>query len=138
MNQNNIKPQELMLGNWVQYDKQYFQIDSIAEVFPTLNTDKFGIGVVDYNNIKPIPLSEEVLIQHGFKPTEDNAGLTLWSNDEDNYWSITWYRNNLVSISSTLRGSGFSGLTLTNVEYFHELQNAIYLATKKDWEVRWT
>jgi len=62
-----IQPHELMIGSWVEYDGKYYQIETIAPVFPTLNTDKFGIGVVDWNNIKPIPISEEILIKAGFK-----------------------------------------------------------------------
>lgn len=61
-----IKANELRLGNWVKYDNRYFQIHSIADVFPTLNTDEFGIGVVDYNNISPVELTPEILEAAGF------------------------------------------------------------------------
>lgn len=61
-----MKAQELRIGNWVMFDNRIFQIDSIAIVFPTLNTDEFGIGVVDWNNIKPVTLTEEWLLRFGF------------------------------------------------------------------------
>lgn len=55
-----------MLNNYVECDGSVFQIDSIAKVFPTLNTSEFGIGVVDWNNIKPIEITEEWLLKFGF------------------------------------------------------------------------
>ena len=61
-----IQPNELRLLNWVKYDNRYFQIHSIAYVFPTLNTDEFGIGVVDYNNIQPVELTPDILEAAGF------------------------------------------------------------------------
>lgn len=54
-----MKPQELRIGNLIKYDNRFFEIDVIADQFPTLNTSEFGIGVVDWNNIEPIPLTEE-------------------------------------------------------------------------------
>lgn len=61
-----IKAEEVRRGNLVEYDGRVFEIDVIAEEFPTLNTTEFGIGVVDWNNIRPIPLSEEWLVKMGF------------------------------------------------------------------------
>ena len=61
-----IQPNELRLLNWVKYDNRYFQIHSIAYIFPTLNTDEFGIGVVDYNNIQPVELTPDILEAAGF------------------------------------------------------------------------
>lgn len=46
-----IKPNELRIGNLVQYEGRIFQIATIAPEFPTLNTDEFGIGVVSWEEI---------------------------------------------------------------------------------------
>ena len=56
---------ELRINNYVLYDNRPFQIASISDEFPTLNTIEFGIGVVDWNNISPIPLTEELLVKCG-------------------------------------------------------------------------
>jgi len=50
---------ELRIGNCISYDNRIFQIHTIADEYPTLNTIEFGIGVVDWNNIKPVNLNEE-------------------------------------------------------------------------------
>jgi len=62
-----MKANELRIGNLVSYDGRIFEIDTIAKEFPTLNTIEFGIGVVDWENIEPIPLPEEWLIKFGFE-----------------------------------------------------------------------
>jgi hypothetical protein len=58
-----IQENELRIGNWVEHDKRHFKIDSISNVFPTLDTIEFGIGVVDWNNINGILLTKEILLK---------------------------------------------------------------------------
>ncbi len=62
---NIIKASETRIGNLVEYDGRVFEIHSISETLPTLNTIEFGIGVVDWNNLKPIPLTEDWLVRLG-------------------------------------------------------------------------
>jgi len=57
---------ELRINNWVEYEGRYFQLYAIDANMPFLNTAEFGVGVVDYNNIFPIPLSPEILEKCGF------------------------------------------------------------------------
>jgi len=54
------------------------RIHSLSEELPTLDTSEFGIGVVDWNNLKPIELTEEWLINLGFE--QDTAELSLKQN----------------------------------------------------------
>ncbi len=61
-----LNHKEFRVGNLVEYDGRVFEIDSVSEVLPTLNTIEFGIGVVDWNNLKPIPLNEDWLVRLGF------------------------------------------------------------------------
>ena len=60
-----LNHKEFRVGNLVEYDGRVFEIDSVSEVLPTLNTIEFGIGVVDWNNLKPIPLNEDWLVRLG-------------------------------------------------------------------------
>ena len=62
---NMIPKQELRIGNSVMYDNRIFKISAITDEFPLLNTAEFGIGVVDWNNIHPIPITEEALVKMG-------------------------------------------------------------------------
>ena len=60
-----LNHKEFRIGNLVEYDGRVFEIDSVSEVLPTLNTIEFGIGVVDWNNLEPIPLNEDWLVRLG-------------------------------------------------------------------------
>ena len=66
-----INSNEVRRGSLVQYDNRIFEIDTISEEYPTLNTEEFGIGVVDWNNIEGIPLTEEWLLKFGFEQNVD-------------------------------------------------------------------
>lgn len=60
-----MQANEVRRNNWVLFDDRYFKIDVISEEFPTLDTMEFGLGVVNWNNIHPIPLTEEILLKCG-------------------------------------------------------------------------
>jgi hypothetical protein len=58
-----ISANEVRRGNLFKYDDRIFRIHTIAYEFPTLDTDEFGIGVVGWNNIDPVELTDEWLIK---------------------------------------------------------------------------
>jgi len=67
MSKTQLNERNTVVGNLVKYDGKIYELDTIAAEFPTLNTDEFGIGVVDWNNIEPIPLTPEILVRFGFE-----------------------------------------------------------------------
>lgn len=80
-----IQENDVRRNNWVLFDDKYFKIDTISEEFPTLDTTEFGIGVVNWNNIHPIPLTEEVLLKCGFEKKKwDNPHLII----QDTYYQL--------------------------------------------------
>ena len=124
-----IKPSDLRLGNWVMYDNRYFQISMIADVFPELNTTEFGIGVVDYNNISAIPLSEEVLLKCGFEKGDFSKTYVRYSIGNFNIIHDT---DKGIFICDGIK------YTLVCVEYLHQLQNLYYALTGEELEVKWS
>ena len=110
-----MNPKEFRIGNLVEYDNRVFRIDSIAESFPTLDTPEFGIGVVDWNNIKPIPLTEEWLIRFGF----------VKNGDLSKYWAL-----NNVDVWE-LNGGYANDLDKT-IESVHSLQNLYFCLIGKE------
>lgn len=111
-----INSNEVRRGNLVKYDDRIFEIDSIAEVFPTLNTSEFGIGVVDWNNIEPIPLTEDILLKCGFKKEKNLNGLERYDFDE--YAVYLWEGGSLHFIYDNTEFPH-----ITDMNYLHELQN---------------
>jgi hypothetical protein len=129
-----MKASELRIGNLVKYDNRIFEIDSIAKVFPTLNTSEFGIGVVDYNNIEPILLTEEWLLKFGF-----TLGYSKWGYDIPN-----WMFDLTAFIGIGLNGNkkwfnvycinGEIKQILYSIHYVHQLQNLYFSLTGQELE----
>jgi hypothetical protein len=117
-----LNERNTMVGNLVRYEGKIYEIDTIAAEFPTLNTDEFGIGVVDWNNIEPIPLTPEILAQLGFKKLPvswgcDKFHLTEWDEFPLN-WCVSMNVNNAILV-----------LRLVHV---HQLQNLYWCLTGQE------
>lgn len=109
---------ELRIGNWVEFDGRQFQIDSVAREFPTLNTEEFGIGVVDWNNISPIVISEEVLLKCGF--------VKAWGD-----YSIDDYSYSFSGQFSYIDAETIYVIA-QNIKYLHQLQNLCFALTGQE------
>ena len=120
-----IAANELRIGNWVMYDNRLFQIEAISRSLPCLNTDEFGIGVVDRNNINPIPITPEILEKCGFE------------------WSIyhqAWHKQGFVFDLSERSVCGFfmhksrlnSEIICPEIQYLHQLQNLYFALTGEE------
>ena len=124
-----IAANELRIGNWVMYDNRLFQIEAISRSLPCLNTDEFGIGVVDWNNINPIPLTPEILEKCGFvKPSKnDNHGGLLVSIGND----VS------IRLKPLISGEGyywdnFNGAYKVIINHLHQLQNLYFALTNSE------
>lgn len=110
-----IKAEDLMINNWVSYEGKPYQIFSTGGDFPTLNTIEFGAGVVSYENLAPIPLSEKWLLDFGF----------VESNILDKYFTF----NNQFAISTAddkfrfICGNFVCQIVICELTHVHELQN---------------
>lgn len=127
-----MNPRAFRIGNLVEYDGRIFEIDSIAEEFPTLNTDEFGIGVVDWNNIKPIPLTEEWFLSFGAEKRSDKrVYLTniikygFGENPITKDWIllITYFKDDNIYFFQ----NGFHKLN-----FVHQLQNLYFALTGEE------
>ena len=118
-----MKANEVRLNNYVIYDNKVYQIDTIAEVFPTLNNDKFGIGVVDWNNIKPVPLTEEWLIKFRFVRI-NNFNRILFKKDGFDF---------VATKIKDAEGFHFRHMSLgIEVIHVHQLQNLFFAINQKE------
>ena len=119
-----IKPEDLRIGNWVKFDNRWFQIDSIAEPFPTLKTIEFGISVVDYNNIFGIPLTEKILLDCGCKKRPEGfIGFKIFAGT---YLEINISKKRTIIFLE----DGSKCVDLKHNGFLHEFQNTIYSLTK--------
>jgi hypothetical protein len=71
-----MKPNELRIGNFVYWNNEKVEIDSISETEITLKTF-FNIKI-KINTIKPIPLSYEWIETLGFEKIRHINGYIFW------------------------------------------------------------
>ena len=134
-----IKPNEVRKGNLVEYDGRVFVIDTIAEVFPTLNTTEFGIGVVDWNNIRPIPLSEDWLLKMGFVRHDDGSVSAQFSYGvnpvtHDYLIYLKWIKD--YENDYSLKGFPFFLNGHFEITSVHQLQNLTHSLTGEELTIK--
>jgi hypothetical protein len=128
-----MKAQDYRIGNLVQidYDDRVFEIHTISDTYPTLNTPEFGIGVVEWYNIKPIKITEYWLLNFGFELNEDEGDVKYYEKNTigikmddclDFYCYIKSYKSN-------------SCFFVKQLEFVHELQNLFYALTKEELKI---
>lgn len=112
-----MKSTEIRIGNLVNFEGKPYEIDSIAYVYPTLNTAEFGIGVVDWNNLEPIGLTEEWLLKFGF----EKVGVNF---EKD--WMLLWRNLKTGTIDFVLNEPNSNKRKITQLRFVHQLQNLFY------------
>ena len=125
----------MRIGNYAMYDNRIFKIHTIAEVFPTLDTSEFGIGVIDWSNLSPIPLTEEILLKCGF----EKNGLTMSGAEWYEYKRpfIGWGDYRICKRSEnewafTLECVSPPTNAIATIQYLHQLQNLVFALTGKE------
>ena len=123
-----MKASELRIGNWVETEGGFYQIDSI------LNKDRILVKIedeyvgYDINQIKPIPLTEEWLIKFGFDKRTN-------INDCNAYTSKIRADIDIIEYSY-----GFSADLevehLSVLKYVHQLQNLIHALTGEELTIK--
>jgi hypothetical protein len=130
---------ELRIDNWVSHENRNFKIHSVSQELPCLDTTEFGIGVVTYENIYPIELSEDILIKIRFKKVDD--GERLFDRYEyDDYlffWHSTGKEIHAVGVETYNDDDKPDGLVnfAWHIKYLHSLQNLFYCLSGKELEI---
>ncbi len=123
---------DFRIGNLVKYDNRIFEIDSISDVFPTLNTAEFGIGVVGWNDLCLIPLTSELLVKYGFVFTNGNNKYG-WYLEISKNRTLCWCHSKEISMEFDYDDHDFNGTLFDfNCEYIHQLQNLYFVLTNKE------
>lgn len=123
-----IQPNELRLGNWVY--------DILADVnVEVIGIDKYEIftediggvqEICDSKEIAPIPLTEELIEKQGWEKVcyyyTDKNGLEIYETNDG--WHLHIDDDKCQTTIAIL------------IKYVHELQNAYFVVTKKELEVK--
>lgn len=130
-----MEAKNFRIGNVIRYDNRIFTIDTIAEEFPTLDTIEFGVGVVDWNNIELIELTEDWLQEMGFKVYADSVVCKGWGIGKnpmthDYLLTLTWMKNDDGTLAECFYKNGYFV-----IKYVHEVQNLFFAITRQELEL---
>ena len=112
-----IQPQELRIGNYVEYRIQD-ELDERKEWLELSTIDATDLVILESGideDFRPIPLTEEILLKFGFLKDDNFYHLNnIWiSNFYENYFSL-------------------DGFDETKIEYVHQLQNLYFALTGEE------
>jgi len=130
-----MKPEEIRVGNLVDYNGIISKVSEICSPKPLKDkrySDKWiielfdgaGLLTCDIMELKPIILTEEILLKCGFE--KDDTGVGIFEQDYHE-----WYQKELLVIGMLCQSSDklylFDENTDTlRVMYLHQLQNLYY------------
>ena len=109
-----MKANELRIGNYVEYSGELVNIVGITEEHPFINM--ITIDYLEYEEIRPIPLTEEWLIKFGFEHHKHQEDMYFISGMQ------VWNCNDLFMCNK-------NGIILNSV---HRLQNLYFALTKEE------
>ena len=125
-----IQLQELRIGNCVRsYSKNdlIFTVKCLNDTFAEIeHVDKDGTiynSSVDYENLIPIPLTEEILLKFRYKKIRDNEFLF------DNHFIIFIKESEIDFCLYNSEGNDFF---VCEIQFAHELQNLHFSIRKEE------
>lgn len=125
-----MKVNELRVGNWFY---RYCCNDQVMEVRAggVIGLDK-NRGIISLHEMQPIELTGEFFNKNGFIKQNDWDEV-LYYRSED--MRIEVYENYLGWVVN-IDDEAFTMVFSNNLKYIHELQNAYYISTGKELEVK--
>lgn len=121
-----MKKEDLMIGDWVNIQTEeddepmYLQVEQLWEC--EIDAD-FQTG---YENVYPIPLTEEILENNGFKEDFERKGI-YWRPDCRKFCIVkeldTWYFAFRVLGETIDRSSGY--ICISECNYVHNFQHLL-------------
>lgn len=125
-----MKINELRVGNWFY---RYCCNDQVMEVRAggVIGLDR-NRGIISLNEMQPIPLTKEFFDKNGFI-NQAPRNEVLYYRSEDMRMQV--YENYLGWVVN-IDDEKFTMVFSNNLKYVHELQNAYYVSTGKELEIK--
>lgn len=125
-----MKANELRIGNYVYFKHCDYDVSTPRKINYTLNPNLVGlerisVNRIEYNNIDPIPLTEEWLLKFGFNYSDDEKcfmSLKVFRT----FKFISDYSNNFSTVTYRLND------TTNEIKYIHQLQNLYFALTGEE------
>jgi len=128
-----MKANELMIGDWVTGKKwrenpfKLSRINDNGKYYYGITSDGTQVGPFLFEEIKPIPLTEEILEKNCFICNIHNIyELSVDTDTFNNFISYQPHYGGIYICKETSEGDFLSEIQL-KLQYVHELQNAMHL-----------
>lgn len=140
-----MEVKELRIGNYIRYNGCIVSVYAIGN--PTPNKDKhfnnkarvtlWCNGLIDatIDKIEPIPITEELLLKIGFKKDVDANSLYRYAIDNCLFEIRLWDIGTLIKLE-IYSEDNVRKVHLPKTPNLHQLQNAYYLVTGKELEIK--
>jgi hypothetical protein len=92
-------------------------------------------GLISYSEIEPIPITEELLLKIGFKKDVDANSLYRYAIDNCLFEIRLWDSGTLIKLDNYCEDC-VRKVHLPKTPNLHQLQNAYYLVTGKELEIK--
>lgn len=130
-----MKANELRVGNYVDYIGEVVTIIGVTAEHPFIN--RITIDYLEYEEILPIPLTEEILLKCGFEECTDYYfdGKSMFFYDihkslENSEFYIYFNENNKICLS-IMEEEDIISKSL-NIQHLHQLQNLYFALTNEE------
>ena len=127
-----ILENELRIGNWVKLNKYFYRVYSVDPLaIKLIDKDKITISGYYVDGIKPIPLTEEILLKCGF--TQDADG-SFQKNDVSIFLDNRFKTNLYLQTNDSDRKFSWFGYEC-KVNHLHHLQNLYFALTGEELKI---
>lgn len=127
-----MKANELRIGNYIQdyYNTKIFVVKTVDSTLEYLDLSDGKTHSNHITNLKPIPLTEDILLKCGFLLSTPNQYIKHqhWYNE------TTDIEFNHLLMCSIYEGNGHVGVS--HVKYLHQLQNLHYALTGQELAIK--
>lgn len=149
-----LEPKELRIGNWVLINGEVKQVESIGDDWVNIShcqgdlDFEYRVGERYFKNnypyghqyfsktLKPIPITEDILIKAGFKERITNSIKTFYHPD---FASFELHKRTEFSTFRAVRVQNEIALVLSErIWYLHEIQNITKALTGKELDINLT
>jgi hypothetical protein len=135
-----MTPQELSIGNLVCYNGKVVKVEQITKRKIGYHTipNETRMNYARLCEVEPIPITEELLTKIGFiLPEHKEFYVMCRINGKDNSIRLTKYFNLWnAEIFASHPEVVMLECTILGLRFVHELQNAYYLITGKELEIK--
>ncbi len=118
-----MNAKELRIGNWLEWDNEYYQIE-IGSFYTQLKSED---GRRLFNEIKPIPLTPEILKKAGFRKINYYDGNSFGLKISDSHEFVCNERVFYLACDDS-----FYNEVLDHIKYLHQLQNLYFALTGEE------